>query len=372
MAHNWSVTGHFPAGVNAHVAVRLEDGALRVRHLRAGRGETQACGSGAVACAAVEIASRESRSPITRSRSRRHANVHWAPGNPAVLEGPAEFVGRPDARTVDVIAGLAYADGRGRIYYDEAARTAGRCRYRPRAGSRGTHPRAGRHGARAASSREPVVTRGRARGRTGARCAAPGGLYAARRSRVSRAGAVHRRFRFSGIRSLAWSTMNCTSPRRALTKARTGRPAASPKANSRRLLDRRLADDPGNAVLAQLALVLARVRLLYGAKRVPRAGRSRAAGLTDVQRALRGLHLRTGAGGGHPFAPVADPLRSARSRSRAHRVRHLERVPGGIVSFGQGCEGEPLLAGARDREHDRGDPRCRRARGRSTSTPTAA
>ena len=53
-------------------------------------------------------------------------------------------------------------------------------------------------------------------------------------------------------------------------------------------------------------------------------------------------------------------------------IHHLERVPDGIVSFGQGCEGEPLL---RSIEIAAAIERIRAARvrtARSISTPTAA
>jgi diaminopimelate epimerase len=85
--------GRFPSGVNAHVALRLENGALRVRHYERGVGETQACGSGAVACAAAEIAATERPGPIRVYVPGGLLIVHWAPGNSAVLEGPAEFIG---------------------------------------------------------------------------------------------------------------------------------------------------------------------------------------------------------------------------------------------------------------------------------------
>src|SRR3981081_4688788 len=47
-------------------------------------------------------------------------------------------------------------------------------------------------------------------------------------------------------------------------------------------------------------------------------------------------------------------------------IRHLERVPDGIVSFGQGCEGEPLL---RVTTLERVIAKVRAGRGNGTTNP---
>ncbi|MEO9169577.1 MAG: radical SAM protein [Candidatus Baltobacteraceae bacterium] len=109
------------------------------------------------------------------------------------------------------------------------------------------------------------------------------------------------------------------------------------------LLDRRTASDPGNRVLAQVALcsreygcfTAQNVFLERGEAALPVSPKCNArcvgcisqlepdAGLTSPQERIA---FETDAG---DLARIA--------------IHHLERVPDGIVSFGQGCEGEPLL-----------------------------
>ncbi len=63
-----------------------------------------------------------------------------------------------------------------------------------------------------------------------------------------------------------------------------------------------------------------------------------------MQRALHRLHLRAGRRGGISVAAGTRGRRRRRRESSARvALHHLERVEDGIVSFGQGCEGEPLL-----------------------------
>ena len=78
----------YPNGTNVHVA--HDDGsALRVRHWERGAGATAACGTGAVACAAVAIAMRGGTSPLTVHVPGGELRVDWTPGSRATLIGDA-------------------------------------------------------------------------------------------------------------------------------------------------------------------------------------------------------------------------------------------------------------------------------------------
>jgi diaminopimelate epimerase len=92
IARELSGTPAFPEGVNAHVAVLLDDGSLRARHFERGVGETQACGSGAVAIAAAAMQRFGLSSPVTVHVPGGTLRVSYAPGSHAQLEGPAEFI----------------------------------------------------------------------------------------------------------------------------------------------------------------------------------------------------------------------------------------------------------------------------------------
>lgn len=82
----------FPEGVNLHVAriVSAAEATLEVRHYERGVGLTQACGTGAVACAAVAIATRGVASPVTVRVPGGTLRVAWEPNANARLTGPAE------------------------------------------------------------------------------------------------------------------------------------------------------------------------------------------------------------------------------------------------------------------------------------------
>lgn len=110
-----------------------------------------------------------------------------------------------------------------------------------------------------------------------------------------------------------------------------------------RILARRQADDPQNRTLAQLALcsrdygcfTAQNVFLDRGEAALPVSPKCNAACVGCIS------ELAPEAGMPSPQRRVAfdaDPDDIARIA-----IRHLERVPDGIVSFGQGCEGEPLL-----------------------------
>ena len=80
----------FPAGVNLHLAQTIDRSTLRVRHFERGVGPTRACGTGAVACAAVAIVARDATSPVVVRVPGGDLGVAWRPGETARLRGPAE------------------------------------------------------------------------------------------------------------------------------------------------------------------------------------------------------------------------------------------------------------------------------------------
>jgi diaminopimelate epimerase len=90
LAARFAASGQFPAGVNVHVAQRVDAQTLRVRHFERGVGLTQACGTGAVACAAIAVELGVVQSPVALQVPGGTLRVDWAPGGNALLTGPAE------------------------------------------------------------------------------------------------------------------------------------------------------------------------------------------------------------------------------------------------------------------------------------------
>ena len=82
----------FPAGTNVHVAAIEDATTLRVRHFERGVGLTQACGTGAAACAAAAIVTQGVRSPVAVRVPGGTLEVAWEPGGTALLTGGAEHV----------------------------------------------------------------------------------------------------------------------------------------------------------------------------------------------------------------------------------------------------------------------------------------
>jgi diaminopimelate epimerase len=78
----------YPHGTNVHF-VSWDGAAWRVRHWERGAGATQACGTGAVAVAAVLIAAGEAASPVVLQVPGGALEVAWTPGEPATLTGDA-------------------------------------------------------------------------------------------------------------------------------------------------------------------------------------------------------------------------------------------------------------------------------------------
>ena len=78
----------YPHGTNVHV-VDHRHGAWHVRHWERGAGGTQACGTGAVAVAAVLIANGDATSPVSLHVPGGELEVEWTPGGSATLLGDA-------------------------------------------------------------------------------------------------------------------------------------------------------------------------------------------------------------------------------------------------------------------------------------------
>jgi diaminopimelate epimerase len=78
----------YPEGTNVHL-VQVAGDRLCVLHWERGAGATAACGTGAVACAAVAMTERGFRSPVTLEVPGGTLRVEWTPGERATLIGDA-------------------------------------------------------------------------------------------------------------------------------------------------------------------------------------------------------------------------------------------------------------------------------------------
>jgi diaminopimelate epimerase len=83
-------------GTNVHLVAVQRDGTLRVRHWERGVGQTQACGTGAVACAAVAISCGLVASPVDVFVPGGRLVVEWDGSHEAFLTGPAVRVFNAD------------------------------------------------------------------------------------------------------------------------------------------------------------------------------------------------------------------------------------------------------------------------------------
>jgi len=79
----------YPHGTNVHFARVTGPAALEVVHWERGAGVTQACGTGAVACAAAAVATRGLTSPVELTVPGGVLSVAWAAPNRAVMTGNA-------------------------------------------------------------------------------------------------------------------------------------------------------------------------------------------------------------------------------------------------------------------------------------------
>jgi diaminopimelate epimerase len=82
----------FPGGTNVHFAQSIDRQELMVRHYERGVGITQACGTGAVACAVAAIVAGTADSPVGVRVPGGRLTVNWTRGGSATLAGPAETV----------------------------------------------------------------------------------------------------------------------------------------------------------------------------------------------------------------------------------------------------------------------------------------
>ncbi|HEV8021666.1 MAG TPA: diaminopimelate epimerase [Candidatus Lustribacter sp.] len=78
----------YRGGMNVHFA-QVAGKRLRVLHWERGAGATAACGTGAVACAAVAMTTRGFASPVTLDVPGGTLRVEWSPGERATLIGDA-------------------------------------------------------------------------------------------------------------------------------------------------------------------------------------------------------------------------------------------------------------------------------------------
>lgn len=81
-----------PNGANVHLAVPIDGHSMRVRHWERGVGLTQACGTGAVACAAAAIQRGNATSPVEVFVPGGRLVVEWDGRGEAYLTGPAARV----------------------------------------------------------------------------------------------------------------------------------------------------------------------------------------------------------------------------------------------------------------------------------------
>jgi diaminopimelate epimerase len=81
----------FPERVNVNVA-SFEGEAIRLRVWERGAGLTQACGTGACAAAVAAIRERLLESPVEVRLPGGSLTIHWEPGGPVRMSGPATHV----------------------------------------------------------------------------------------------------------------------------------------------------------------------------------------------------------------------------------------------------------------------------------------
>lgn len=103
LAEHFVKSTQFPGGANVHVVEPLTNHSIRVRHWERGVGLTQACGTGAVASAAVAIAKGLARSPVEVFVPGGRLVVEWdGEGNPSLI-GPAVRVFDTEVDVLSVV-----------------------------------------------------------------------------------------------------------------------------------------------------------------------------------------------------------------------------------------------------------------------------
>jgi diaminopimelate epimerase len=99
LGRSFAKSARYPNGTNVHLAHAVDATTLDVRHFERGVGLTQACGTGAVACAAVARRVLGMPTPVTVRVPGGTLRVDWETGATARLTGPAETL---FARTIDL------------------------------------------------------------------------------------------------------------------------------------------------------------------------------------------------------------------------------------------------------------------------------
>ncbi|MBV8066721.1 MAG: diaminopimelate epimerase [Candidatus Eremiobacteraeota bacterium] len=92
LAKNFQADPEFPNGTNVHVAAPIDIHSIRARHWERGAGLTQACGTGAVACAVVALDKKLVDSPVEVFVPGGRLIVEWDGEGEAYLTGPAARV----------------------------------------------------------------------------------------------------------------------------------------------------------------------------------------------------------------------------------------------------------------------------------------
>jgi pyruvate-formate lyase-activating enzyme len=241
-----------------------------------------------------------------------------------------------------VSAALAYADRAGRIFFDERAEPQADVGILRDARYLDLIPAPDGTVPVLLPGREPLVSRGRSRGRV-----ALGALLPAGYTRL--AVPAFRKLDGAPTLPLFGYTFACAIGDRLHVSATKTDAAADwtvrrfAEGEIERITEERRRSDPDNRVLAQLEIcarsygcfTAQNVFLERGEAALPVSPRCNARCLgciseLDADAGIPSPQTRVAA-----EASVADLVRIA--------LRHLEAVPDGIVSFGQGCEGEPLL-----------------------------
>jgi diaminopimelate epimerase len=91
LARRFAADERFAGGTNVHAAQVSGPNELRARHFERGVGETAACGTGAVAVAAISVARGLVATPVRVLVPGGCLQVDWRPGGSAHLSGPAEW-----------------------------------------------------------------------------------------------------------------------------------------------------------------------------------------------------------------------------------------------------------------------------------------
>ena len=365
----------FPNGTNVHIAA-VEGDALRVRHWERGVGMTMACGTGAVACAVTAIDRVCLRRPSTSScraagswssgMAARRFSLRDQPSASSTRKCGSRLARRAKSPTI----GLAYCDAKGRIYFDEDSlpladggivREPARDELIP--APPGVVPMI-------LPGRRPLTDTGPASRRFALATILPAGYtrllvpaYAKERGAPA--------LPLFGYTFAAVVNDELYVAAMKTDESEDWRPRAFEEGELESILERRLETDPHNRVLRQVALcsreygcfTAQNVFLERGEAALPVSPKCNARCVGCISEQEPEAELPS------PQRRIADEMSGAELARVA--IHHLERVDDGIVSFGQGCEGEPLLRSIAI-AHAIETIRAARATGPSISIRTAA